>query len=87
MNYFLNFFFKQIKVVIIGQDPYHDDGQAHGLSFSVPVGKALPPSLRNIFTELKNDLPNFKRDEKGGGCLQKWAERGVFLLNAFLTVE
>lgn len=78
---------KNIKVVVIGQDPYHNDGQAHGLSFSVPIGKALPPSLKNIFTELKNDIPEFKRDEKLGGCLQKWAEGGVFLLNTFLTVE
>jgi uracil DNA glycosylase len=97
-------------VVIIGQDPYHDDGQviitsffcsqvisnlsnrtfiikAHGLAFSVPKGIALPPSLRNIFTELKNDISGFERDEKLGGCLQKWTEEGVFLLNTFLTVE
>jgi len=77
----------KIKVVIIGQDPYHDDGQAHGLCFSVPKGIALPPSLRNIFTELQTDLPNFKRNESLGGCLQKWTTEGVFLLNTFLTVE
>jgi uracil-DNA glycosylase len=74
-------------VVIIGQDPYHDDNQAHGLCFSVPKGIALPPSLKNIFKELKDDIPTFERDESLGGCLQKWTEEGVFLLNTFLTVE
>jgi uracil-DNA glycosylase len=57
------------------------------LAFSVPKGIALPPSLRNIFIELKNDIPDFKRDEKLGGCLQQWADQGVFMLNTFLTVE
>lgn len=76
-----------IKVVIIGQDPYHDDDQAHGLAFSVPRGIKIPPSLRNIFIELKNDIPCFEKDEKLGGCLQKWTKEGVFLLNTFLTVE
>ena len=61
--------------------------KAHGLCFSVPVGISLPPSLRNIFTELKTDIPEFERDERLGGCLQKWTEEGVFLLNTFLTVE
>lgn len=76
-----------IKVVIIGQDPYHDDDQAHGLAFSVPKGIKIPPSLRNIFIELKNDIPSFEKDEALGGCLQKWTKEGVFLLNTFLTVE
>ena len=76
--------FEKIKVVIIGQDPYHGPGQAHGLSFSVPPGIAPPPSLKNIFLELNNDLglPIPKQ-----GCLIKWAEQGVLLLNAVLTVE
>lgn len=78
---------KDIRVVIIGQDPYHDDDQAHGLSFSVPKGIKIPPSLRNIFIELKNDIPTFEKDEAQGGCLQKWTKEGVLLLNAFLTVE
>jgi uracil-DNA glycosylase len=78
---------KDIKVVIIGQDPYHDDDQAHGLAFSVPRGMKIPPSLRNIFIELKNDIPSFEKDEMLGGSLQKWTKEGVFLLNAFLTVE
>lgn len=77
----------EIKVVIIGQDPYHDDNQAHGLAFSVPKGIKIPPSLRNIFIELKNDIPSFEKNESLGGCLQKWTKEGVFLLNAFLTVE
>jgi len=77
----------QIRIVILGQDPYHDDHQAHGLAFSVPKNIKLPPSLRNIFKELKNDIPGFERDEILGGCLQKWTDQGVFLLNAFLTVE
>lgn len=76
-----------IKVVIIGQDPYHDDNQAHGLAFSVPRGIKIPPSLRNIFIELKNDIPTFEKDEALGGSLQKWTKEGVFLLNTFLTVE
>lgn len=76
-----------IKVVIIGQDPYHDDNQAHGLAFSVPKGIRIPPSLKNIIKELQTDIPGFVHDEKLGGCLQTWTERGVFLLNTFLTVE
>ncbi len=72
------------KVVIIGQDPYHGEGQAHGLCFSVPKGIKPPPSLVNIFKELNADLgikiPNH-------GCLEKWAENGVLLLNATLTVR
>tara|TARA_Y100001968_G_scaffold96878_2_gene86879 strand:- start:9216 stop:9914 length:699 start_codon:yes stop_codon:yes gene_type:complete len=74
----------QVRVVIIGQDPYHGPGQAHGLSFSVPPGVRTPPSLQNIFKEIHRDLglpipPH--------GCLQSWAEQGVLLLNAVLTVE
>lgn len=74
----------QVKVVIIGQDPYHGPNQAHGLSFSVQRGVALPPSLRNIFHELHTDLgvPIPKH-----GDLTHWAEQGVLLLNSVLTVE
>ena len=73
-----------VKVVIIGQDPYHGPGQAHGLSFSVPHGIAIPPSLRNIYKEMNNDLgiPIPKT-----GNLEKWAEQGVLLLNAILSVR
>lgn len=77
--------FQNVKVVLLGQDPYHGEGQAHGLSFSVPDGTRLPPSLQNIFKELKNDLgisvPSGKSD------LSKWAEQGVLLLNSSLTVR
>ncbi len=76
--------FDEVKVVILGQDPYHGPGQAHGLSFSVPPGVPPPPSLVNIFKELHTDLnlpiPNH-------GYLEKWAKQGVLLLNASLTVE
>ncbi|RLT94465.1 uracil-DNA glycosylase [Ketobacter sp.] len=76
--------FDQVKVVIIGQDPYHGPGQAHGLCFSVQQGVAFPPSLQNIFKEIHADLglPIPKN-----GCLTHWAEQGVLLLNAVLTVE
>ncbi len=74
----------QVKVVILGQDPYHGPEQAHGLSFSVPVGVKTPPSLVNIFKEIEQDL-GFVRPAHG--CLQSWAEQGVLLLNATLTVE
>lgn len=77
--------FENIKVVILGQDPYHNDGQAHGLAFSVPDGVALPPSLKNIYTELMSDIPGFKYPSSGN--LTKWAEQGVLLLNATLTVR
>ncbi|MFO0589559.1 MAG: uracil-DNA glycosylase [Polyangiaceae bacterium] len=73
-----------VNVLILGQDPYHDDGQAHGLSFSVQPGVATPPSLRNIFTELRADLGVATPSH---GHLQKWAERGVMMLNAVLTVR
>ena len=76
--------FDQVKVVILGQDPYHGPGQAHGLSFSVPQGVALPPSLRNIFQEIEQDLGITPPQH---GCLQSWAEQGVLLLNSVLTVE
>ncbi len=77
--------FDQIKVVILGQDPYHNVGQAHGLSFSVPEGVAHPPSLRNIFAELASDIPGFRVPIPGD--LTKWALQGVLLLNATLTVR
>ncbi|WP_339487660.1 uracil-DNA glycosylase [Pseudomonas sp. EL_65y_Pfl2_R95] len=74
----------QVKVVIIGQDPYHGPGQAHGMCFSVQPGIATPPSLLNIYKELKRDL---NIDIAGHGYLQSWAEQGVLLLNTSLTVE
>lgn len=76
--------FEQVKVVILGQDPYHGIGQAHGLSFSVPQGVKIPPSLKNIFKELHDDV-GVPISESGD--LTKWAEQGVLLLNAILTVE
>ncbi len=76
--------FDQVKVVILGQDPYHGVWEAHGLSFSVPEGIRIPPSLRNIFKELKSDLGI---DPPASWNLQKRAEQGVFLLNAGLTVR
>lgn len=76
--------FDKVKVVVLGQDPYHGPGQAHGLSFSVPPGVRIPPSLLNIYKEIERDLgvaiPNH-------GCLQSWAEQGVLLLNATLSVQ
>ncbi len=76
--------FDQVRVVVIGQDPYHGPGQAHGLSFSVPRGVRPPPSLQNIFKEIESDLgvPRPKH-----GCLLDWAGQGVLLLNATLTVR
>jgi len=76
--------FDQVKVVIIGQDPYHGPGQAHGLCFSVQKGVRFPPSLLNIFKEIQGDL-GLPMPENG--CLTHWAEQGVLLLNAVLTVE
>lgn len=74
----------KVKVVIIGQDPYHNPGQAEGLSFSVPHGAPLPPSLKNIYKEIESDLGiRVQKD----GSLRSWAEQGVFLLNAILTVR
>lgn len=74
----------QVRVVILGQDPYHGPGQAHGLCFSVQPGVAVPPSLQNVYKELARDL-GFR--SPGHGYLQSWAEQGVLLLNATLTVE
>lgn len=76
--------FDQVKVVILGQDPYHGPNQAHGLCFSVLPGVPFPPSLRNIYQELQNDVGVVSPNH---GCLQAWAEQGVLLLNATLTVE
>ena len=76
--------FDQVKVVILGQDPYHGSGQAHGLCFSVLPNVKVPPSLANIYKELKSDLGIEPPDH---GCLTSWAEQGVLLLNATLTVE
>lgn len=76
---------ENIKVVILGQDPYHGEGQAHGLSFSVPDGVKIPPSLRNIYKELATSIDGFKVPESGN--LTHWAEQGVLLLNAVLSVE
>jgi len=73
-----------VKVVILGQDPYHGPGQAHGLCFSVPAGVALPPSLRNIFKELQADQGTPAPRQ---GCLFSWADQGVLLLNTTLTVR
>ncbi len=75
--------YDEVKVVILGQDPYHDENQAHGLSFSVLDGVLKPPSLRNILKELENDL-GIKRK---GGDLTDWAKQGVLLLNSIMTVE
>jgi uracil-DNA glycosylase len=76
--------FDQVKVVIIGQDPYHGPGQAHGLCFSVPAGIRVPPSLHNIYKELQEDVGITMPDH---GNLEKWARQGVLLLNAMLTVR
>ena len=76
--------FNKVKVVIIGQDPYHGQGQAHGLSFSVQKGVATPPSLQNIYKELETDISGFKIPAHGN--LTHWATQGVLLLNATLTV-
>lgn len=76
--------FDKVKVVILGQDPYHEEGQAHGLCFSVQDGVQVPPSLVNIYKEIHRDLG---KDIPTSGNLQRWAEQGVLLLNATLTVE
>lgn len=83
-NAFAHTPFQQVKVVILGQDPYHGKGQAHGLSFSVPDGIQPPPSLVNIFKEIRNDLGI---PPSTSGNLEQWANQGVFLLNATLTVR
>jgi uracil-DNA glycosylase len=78
----------QVKVVIIGQDPYHQTGQANGLAFSVAKGQPLPPSLRNIFKELANDKEAAQQSKENlNGDLAVWAKQGVLLLNTVLTVE
>ena len=77
--------FDKTKVIILGQDPYHQEGQAGGLSFSVPKGIVIPPSLRNIFKELQSDDVSFSKTEHGN--LASWANQGVLLLNSVLTVE
>jgi uracil-DNA glycosylase len=74
----------KVKVVILGQDPYHGEGEAHGLSFSVKKGVKIPPSLRNIYKELETDM---KISNLNSGDLTKWVEQGVLLLNTVLTVE
>jgi len=83
-NAFEHCHFNNIKVVIIGQDPYHGLGQAHGLAFSVPESVKTPPSLLNIYKEIRNDLGI---DVPADGNLERWANQGVLLLNATLTVE
>nr|WP_068892343.1 uracil-DNA glycosylase [Pedobacter panaciterrae] len=77
--------FNKVKVVILGQDPYHGQGQAHGLSFSVQKGVTVPPSLKNIYKELTTDIEGFSIPAHGN--LTKWADEGVLLLNATLTVR
>lgn len=83
-NAFKYFPYEQTKVIIIGQDPYHGENEAHGLCFSVRKGVKVPPSLENIFKELKSDI-NFSHPKHG--CLEKWATQGVLMLNSILTVE
>ena len=80
-----NLSYNKVKAVIIGQDPYHGENEAHGLAFSVKKGVKIPPSLRNIFKELKNEYDDFVVPDNG--CLMPWVEEGVLLLNATLTVE
>lgn len=84
-NAFNSVSLNQVKVVILGQDPYHGAGQAHGLSFSVQKGVKVPPSLKNIYKELESDIAGFVAPKHG--YLQEWANQGVILLNAILTVE
>lgn len=76
---------ERVRVVLLGQDPYHEEGQAQGLSFSVPNGMKLPPSLRNMFKELKDDI-GVERDSSSAD-LAGWARQGVLMLNVYLTVE
>ena len=83
-NAFAHCPFDRVKVVIIGQDPYHEPGQAHGLCFSVQDGTPFPPSLQNIFKEITDDLG---RPRPTSGDLTRWADQGVLLLNATLTVR
>jgi uracil-DNA glycosylase len=83
-NAFMHCPFEKVKVVLLGQDPYHEPGQAHGLCFSVPEGTPFPPSLVNIFQEIKSDSG---KPLPPNGDLTRWAEQGVLLLNATLTVR
>lgn len=83
-NAFAHCSFDRVKVVILGQDPYHGPGQAHGLSFSVKDGVRTPPSLKNIYKEIQTDIGT---DIPESGNLERWADQGVLLLNATLTVE
>ena len=76
--------FSDVRVVILGQDPYHEKGQAHGLAFSTPEGRPIPRSLKNIFKEISSE---YDCPIPQSGCLEKWAGQGVFLLNTVLTVE
>ena len=78
--------FDAVKVVVLGQDPYHGPGQAHGLCFSVKTNVPLPPSLKNIYKEIQSDV-GFSADDFAHGCLESWAKQGVLLLNSVLTVE
>ena len=82
-NAFIKCPFTKVRVVILGQDPYHSAGQAMGLSFSLPAGVRIPPSLQNIYKEIKSDLGNVITEN---GNLEHWADQGVLLLNAILTV-
>lgn len=85
LNAFNYFEFEDLKIVIIGQDPYHGEGQAMGLSFSVPHGCPIPPSLVNIYKEIKDNYSNFVIPKHGD--LTQWAQQGILLLNASLTVR
>lgn len=76
---------ERVKVVILGQDPYHGEGQAHGLSFSVPEGVKIPPSLRNIYKELAQSISGYQIPDSGN--LESWAKQGVLLINSVWTVE
>ncbi len=78
---------KDVKVVILGQDPYHGPGQAHGFSFSVLPGVKMPPSLRNIFKEVADDIQGDRTNMRTNTDLTDWADQGVLLLNTYLTVE
>lgn len=84
-NLFKNIKFQDIKVVILGQDPYHGKNQGNGIAFSVNEGIPHPPSLRNMFKELKNEYPEYEIPKSGN--LMRWVKQGVFLLNTVLTVE
>jgi uracil-DNA glycosylase len=77
--------FAAVRVVILGQDPYHGAGQAQGLAFSVPYGQPIPPSLRNIYKALQHDFADFQPPQHG--CLEAWSQQGVLLLNTVLTVQ